>query len=229
MGLFGKIGGFLFGGDDTNDANADTTADTDHNDEGSDFDEEEADVDLTNLSENDYIWDCAPLSDEEGDDDGEESENVAAATVDVVPDFVEVDGTPVSPMRMITNTTNHRNQSRRSRLRKQLAEQCNLADLARQTKYYPDNTLLAFVEGIKAVVMGKEPPRVEGDEPAPIEDDEFYAGGSRQTAAEMKRICGKEAFRPGRVTMASKAYAEVLLCEVALRNKVSVSVPNRRV
>ena len=209
VGLLGKIGGFFFGGDDADDDDEEGRLD----EEAGESDDSDDDVDLTNLAENDYVWDCAPLSDEEGEEDGGGEEMASP-----IHDFVEVDGTPISPMRMITNA-NQKEQSRRSRLRKQLTQQCNLADLARQTKYYPDNTLLAFVEGVKAVIAGKEPPQVEGDEPAPDEDDEFYAGGSWQTAAEMKRICGKEAFRPGVVSMGSKAYAEVLLCEVALRNK----------
>ena len=139
MGLLGKIGGFLFGGDDEEEEEGGL------DEEAGEADDDD-DVDLNNLSENDYVWDCAPLSDEE-DGGGDK-------TAGPMHDSIEVDRTPMSPMRMITNA-NHKEQSRRSRLRKQLTKQCNLADLARQTKYYPDNTLLAFVEGVKAAITGK--------------------------------------------------------------------------
>ncbi|GMI15145.1 hypothetical protein TrVE_jg7153 [Triparma verrucosa] len=225
VGLLGKIGGFLFGGGGEEEeevgSGADGRGEGIEGEEGEE-EEEERDVDITlddvrNIDEIDYVWDCAAESEEEeeGGEGGREEEEEILVVEDST--LLEVDGTP---MRMITSGgKGYRQESKRARLRKFLRDQCKFEDLARSTKYFPAASLLAFIEGLRGVIGGGGGLEGEGGG----EGEEWVTGGSKQTAAEIRRICVAEIFEGDEVTlsmsMGNKVWAEVLLCEVGLRNK----------
>ncbi|GMI16873.1 hypothetical protein TrLO_g1702 [Triparma laevis f. longispina] len=215
VGILGKIGGFFFGGGggEEEEGEVGDEVEAEGQEVSSLVSDREVDItidDVKNIDEIDYIWDCAADSEEEEDGSGGREEEEEIIVEDST--LLEVDGTP---MRMITSG-GKKQESKRARLRKLLRDQCKFEDLVRSTKFFPDASLLAFVEALKGVIGGRE---VEGAKGGGGEGEEWVTGGSKQTAAEIRRICAGEIFEGDGVSMGNKAWAEVLLCEVVLRNK----------
>ena len=144
-------------------------------------------------------------------------------------------GPPSTPYHSISSVPTSHFFSRRAGLRQFLASNVDFGAILYQTKFLPDEGLGAFVkalielcegpsEGARTPVTPESSEQPESSEPAATcaaeldpSIDEFVSNGSSKTAVEIIKACAVVGGSGG--TVGGRAFCEVLLCEVALRNK----------
>lgn len=207
---------------------------------------------MSTIDEIGYIWDaCAPsdcdsdegerdsVDDEEGQerDDDEAAPAAPSSPGPAAPPAPP--STPLNPARPSASSTAATPasvpyqsiksvpivSSRRASLRQFLSSNIDFSSLLHQTKFLPDDALLAFVSALISLCEGDYNP--DGTDSSSSSGstvdpavDEFVCNGSRKTAQEIIRSCAVPPPSQSNPTpLGTSAFAEVLLCEVALRNR----------
>jgi hypothetical protein len=219
-----SIWGAIFGSDTTDDG-----------DEAYDAQDDALILERSNHGKgNEVVWDGSAPSDTEDDTTDEsdvciEPETVKSLTAgarfedqfisESLKMSIEVD-TPVTGLERV-DETRRQYPSSRARVRERICRAANLSLLISETRFFDNPTVLDALKALVKLVVADDTPTLQ----SPNTNELISRSIKRQPSdlsSDTLSFSGASTFIP--MSPASKALAEVLICEIALKNKSRISM-----